>query len=217
MTLAEASATAWIWIGKLGAGTKRRIARPEEGQAHVAEALLRADRGDDFLVGIEADAETRFVALGDLAAQVVNAGRGTVAVVARIARGLAKLVDHPIFRRIGGIAHSQVDHVDPVAPFAILELVDFAEQVRRKVADPRRNLEVVALDRLMLLRTRVWSWDRSCVTLVSDPRRCRRSDRARCLDRAWSPRPSAFDRENRGPRSTISLTFTLALPQRVAP
>ena len=50
----------------------------------------------------------------------------------------------PLFGRIGGIAHSQIDHVDPVAPLAILQLVDLAEQVGRKVANPRCNLEVVS-------------------------------------------------------------------------
>ena len=80
-------------------------------------------------------------------------GGGAIAMVARVTGGLAKLVDHPFLGRIGGIAHPQVDHVDPVAPFAILELVDATEKIGRKVADPGRDLEIVALDRLVLLGT----------------------------------------------------------------
>ncbi len=91
---------------------------------------------DDLLVGIEADAEPRLVARGDLAAQVVDAGGDAVAVVARIAGGLAELVDHPLLGRIGGIAHPQVDHVDPGPPLAVLQLVDPAEKIGRQVADP---------------------------------------------------------------------------------
>ena len=52
-----------------------------------------------------------------------------------------------------GIAHPQVDHVDPVAPLAVLQLVDLAEEIRRQAPDPRRDLEVVVLDRLVLLGT----------------------------------------------------------------
>ena len=128
----------------------RGIAGPEQGQAHVAETLLGADGCDDFLVRIEADVKARFVAVGDLAAQVEDAGGDAVAVVSRVAGRLAELVDDPLLGRVGRVAHSQVDHVDPVAPLAVLELVDAPEQVRRQVADPGRDVEVVALGRLML-------------------------------------------------------------------
>ena len=43
----------------------------------------------------------------------------------------------------------------PVAPLAVLQLVDPAEEIRRQVADPGRDLEVVPLDRLVFLGTRI--------------------------------------------------------------
>ena len=91
---------------------QRRVARPEQGQAHVAEPLLRADRGDDLVVGVEAHAEPLLVLRGDLAAEVVDARRDAVAVVLRVARRLAELVDDPGLGRVGRVAHAQVDDVD---------------------------------------------------------------------------------------------------------
>ena len=41
----------------------------------------------------------------------------------------------------------------PALPLAVLQLVDLAEQVRRQVADARRDLEVVVLGRLVLFGT----------------------------------------------------------------
>ena len=146
---------AWIWIGKARRGDQRRVARPQQGQAHVAEPFLRADRGDDLVVGVEADAEPLLVSRGDLAAQVVHAGGYAVAVVPRVARGLAELVDDPLLGRVGGVAHPQVDDVDPARALAVLQLVDPAEEIRRQVAHARRDLKVVMLDRLVLLGTRI--------------------------------------------------------------
>ena len=141
--------------GEARCGDQGRVAGTEQGQAHVAEALLGTDRGDDLLIGIEADAEPLLVSDGHLAPQVVDAVGHAVAMVARVARGLAELVDDPFLGRIGGVAHPQVDHVDPVPPLAVLQLVDPAEQVRGEVANAGGDLQVVSFDRLMLLRARV--------------------------------------------------------------
>ena len=97
----------------------------------------------------------RLVPHGDLAAQVVHAVGHAVAVVPRVAGRLAELVDDPLLGRVGRVAHAQVDDVDPRLPLAVLQLVDPAEQVGRQVAHPGRDLEVVVLDRLMLLRARI--------------------------------------------------------------
>ena len=105
--------------------------------------------------GSRLDAEPRLVARGHLAAQVVHAVRHAVAVVPRVAGRLAELVDDPVLGRVGRVAHAQVDDVDARRPLAVLQLVDPAEQVGGQVPDPGSDLEVVALDRLMLLRARV--------------------------------------------------------------
>ena len=52
---------------------------------------------------------------------------------------------------IGGIAHSEVDHIDPVAPFAVLKFVDATEKVRWQVPHPGSHLKIVSLDGFVLL------------------------------------------------------------------
>ena len=131
-------------------GDQRGVAGAQEGQAHVAEALLRPDGRDDLLVGVERHAEPLLVLRRDLAPQVEDAVGHAVAVVPRVLHRLAELVDDRLVGRVGRVAHAQVDHVDPVAPLAVLQLVDLAEEVRRQVAHPGRDLKVVVLGRLVL-------------------------------------------------------------------
>ena len=123
--------------GERRGGHQRGVARPEQGEAEVAEALLRADGGDDLLVRVEADAPVLVVVLRHLAAQVVEPGRGRVAVVPRVVDHLAELVDDGLRRGVGGIAHRHVDDVDAAAPLAREQRVDAAEHVGRQ---PRHAL-----------------------------------------------------------------------------
>ena len=108
---------------------------PEQGQAHVAEDFLGAEAGQDLGVGIELHVVAACVAQGHLAAQVVQAVAHRVAMVALVAGGLAELVDHQRLGHVGRIAHAQVDDVDARAAFAVFQLVDLAEQVRRQALD----------------------------------------------------------------------------------
>ena len=101
--------------------------------------------GDDLVVGVEVDAEPLLVLRGDLAAEVVDARGDAVAVVPRVARGLAELVDDPRLGRVGRVAHAQVDHVDAGPPLAVFQLVDLAEQVRRQVLHARGDGDRVRL------------------------------------------------------------------------
>ena len=71
----------------------RRVARPHHRQAHVAEAFLRAEADDHFLVGVEPHAELLEVLRRHFAAQVGDAVRLAVAVVARVAGRLGQLLD----------------------------------------------------------------------------------------------------------------------------
>ena len=116
--------------GERRGGHQRGVAGPEEGEAEVAEPLLRADGGDDLLVGVEADAPVLVVVLRHLAAQVVEPRRGRVAVVPRVVDHLAELVDDGLRGGVGGIAHRHVDDVDAGAPLAREQRVDAAEHVR---------------------------------------------------------------------------------------
>ena len=136
-----------------GRGDERGVAGAEQGQAHVAEPFLRPDRGNDLVVGVEVDAEPGLVPLRDLLAQVVDPGGDAVPVVTRVVGGLAELLDDPLAGRVSGIPHPEVDHVDVLPAHPVFELVDLAEEVRRQVADPGCDLQVVPLGRLVLLGT----------------------------------------------------------------
>ena len=55
--------------------------------------------------------------------------------VALVAGGLAQLVDDLRIGHVGRIAHAQVDDVDAGPTFAVFQVVDFAEEVRRQPLD----------------------------------------------------------------------------------
>ena len=132
---------AWTWIGKLGAGTSAVSPGPSRARHMWLNPSFEPIVATTSWSGSRLDAEPRLVLGGDLAAEVVDAGGHAVAVVPRVAGGLAELVDDPGLGRVGRVAHAQVDHVDPGAALAILQLVDLAEQVRRQPPDARRDLE----------------------------------------------------------------------------
>ncbi len=58
---------------KVGRRHDRRVARPHQRQAHVAEALLRAEADDHLVVGVEPHAVLLEVLAGHLAAQIGDA------------------------------------------------------------------------------------------------------------------------------------------------
>jgi hypothetical protein len=62
-----------------------------------------------------------------------------VAVVSRIERGLHQFFDHRLGRRIGRVAHPQVDDVAAVDAQLVLHLVDAAKQIRRQARDARAD------------------------------------------------------------------------------
>ena len=118
--------------GERRGGHQRGVAGAEEGEAEVAEPLLRADGGDDLLLRVEADPPVLVVVLRHLAAQVVEPRRGRVAVVPRVVDHLAELVDDGLRGGVGGIAHRHVDDVDAGAALARQQRVDAAEHVGRQ-------------------------------------------------------------------------------------
>ena len=81
-------------------GHDGRVARPHQGQAHVAESLLRSQARDQFPLRIEPHAILLEVLGGHLAAQAQNALRLGIAVVLRVPGGLGQLLDHQVLRRI---------------------------------------------------------------------------------------------------------------------
>ena len=121
---------------------QRRIARPHQRQAQMREAFLAPDARDHLGLGIELHAPVLLVSLGDLRAQVLQAGRMAVPMVARVRGGLADLVDDLPVGRVRGIAHAQVDHVCAVLPVAVPQRVDLAEHVRRQTPHTLRQVDL---------------------------------------------------------------------------
>ena len=134
--------------GEIGRGHNRRITRSHQGQAHVAEALLGSNGGDDLRIGIETHTVPLVVAQRDFLAEIRDARRNRVAVVLGILQGIRQLfTDHRIWR-IGGISHPQVDDVDAGHPLLILQLVDLAEEVGRQPPHAARHRDGKRIVRL---------------------------------------------------------------------
>ncbi len=130
-----------VQMGRIGRGRhNRRVARPHQRQAHVAEPLLRSQAGDHLALRIEPDAVLLEVLGGHLAPQAEDALGGRIAVVLRVAGGLGQLLDHQVLRRVAGIAHPQVDHVGARPALLVHQLVDLARTDTAAAGEPARPL-----------------------------------------------------------------------------
>ena len=92
-------------------GHERGVARPDQHPHQVGQALLGPDGGHDLGVGVELDAERAQVQVGDGLAQLGDAPRRRVAVVAGVVGGLGQLLDRDVGRREVGVAEAEVDDV----------------------------------------------------------------------------------------------------------
>src|SRR5207248_3328739 len=117
------------------------VAGGKEGEHQVGEALLGADGGDDFAIGVEFDAVATFVFERNFAAQVVEAHGDAVPVIARILGGLGEFFDDEVGRRVDGVAHAQVDDVGARAAFFRLEAIEASEKVGRQPPQSRGNVD----------------------------------------------------------------------------
>ena len=127
--------TEYWWIGYVGSGHRTTSPGPIGHQHEMGQSLFGADHRHALAVGIHAHAAVALVPLGDPAAQVGQPARSRVAVIARVARRVADLVDHVIGRGQVRIAHAQIDHVLTGAPRGVLEGVDLRKHVGRKPVD----------------------------------------------------------------------------------
>ena len=103
--------TAYWWIGYAGSGHSTTSPGPTVTSMKCERPSFAPITAIASVSGIERDAVAALVPLGDGGAQVRHAARRRVAVVARVARGLADLLDHVRRRREVGVAHAEVDHV----------------------------------------------------------------------------------------------------------
>ncbi len=117
------------------------VAGAHQGQAHVAEPLLGAEADDHLPLGIEPDAVLLEILGGHLAAEIQQAQRLGVSVVLGVAGGLGQLVNDQILRRVGRVAHPQVDHVVAGPPLLVHQPVDPGEEVGRQARDPVGHLD----------------------------------------------------------------------------
>jgi hypothetical protein len=117
-------------------GRYHYVARPHSREQQVRQGVLGADGDNGFRIGIQRDAITGLVALGNLFSQLGNAARLRVPVVAGVARRLDKLVHHGARRSAIRVAHAQIDDVDLRGAGLCPHLVDDRKNVRRQLPNP---------------------------------------------------------------------------------
>ena len=117
-------------------GHQRGVPRADEHPHEVREALLGADGRHHLGLGVELDGELAPVEVGDRAAQLGDAPRGGVAVVARVVGGLGELVHRHVGRGQVGVPEAEVDDVTAGSPRRRLQVVDRGEDVGRQPVDP---------------------------------------------------------------------------------
>ena len=120
-------------------GDDRRVARPHQREAHVAERLFRPEARDDFIVAVQLHAVLAVVPFGDLFAQAGDAVGDRIPVVLRLQQSLLHLVGDLLIGSIRRVAHAQVNHVHTGDALLVLQLVDFAKQIRRQPLQPIRD------------------------------------------------------------------------------
>lgn len=116
-------------------GHQHDVARAGDGLRHVGEALLRAERGHDLGLRVELHVEATLIIVRLGAAQASDTLGGGVAVGARLAGGLDKLLDDMLRRWKVGIAHAEVDDVHALGALGCLDLVDLFENIGRQALD----------------------------------------------------------------------------------
>ena len=126
-----------VLVDRIG-GIRREhdVAGPDRDEDEVGEALLRADDRDHFRIRIELHAVvTTLVPLGRSQAQVRNAARRRVAVVARLLGRLADLLHDVGRRRNVRVAHPEINHVFAGGACGVAQLRDLGEDVRRQTLE----------------------------------------------------------------------------------
>ena len=117
--------------GVAGVGAQRAVARVEEGEVEVEDALLGADRRHDLGLRVELDVEAAHVEVRHRLAEVLAAAVGRVLVRLGLGDGLLHRVDDDRGRRPVGIADAQRDDVDALRALGGDLALELGEQVGR--------------------------------------------------------------------------------------
>ena len=118
--------------GVAGVGNEHGVARVEDGETEVGDALFGADGDDGLGVGVEIDVVARLVPVADGLAQARNAAGDRVAVRRGLPDRLNQLVDDVGGRGAVGIAHAEVDDVFAAAAGGHLHFAGDVEDVGGK-------------------------------------------------------------------------------------
>ena len=142
ITLPDASATEYTWIGKYGAGTIAVSPGPIIARHMWLKPSFEPRQTMTSSSGSSRTPNRLKYFARHFAAEVGDAVRLAVAVVARVAGRLGQLLDDEVLGRIGRVAHAEVDHVVAGAPLVVEQRVDAAEQVRRQPRDALGHLNL---------------------------------------------------------------------------
>src|SRR5205809_122461 len=112
------------------------VARVDEGERHVADAVLGAERRQDLGLRVELDTGALAVPVRDRITQFAKPEVRRVAVIRRIGSHLLQHADDATRRRQVGIANAERDHIDPGALFRLHLAVDLREEIGRNPAKP---------------------------------------------------------------------------------
>ena len=123
--------------GVAGIGHQHGVARVENGEAEVGDALFGADGDDGLGVGIEIDVVAGLVPGADGLAQARNAAGDRVAMRGGLERRLDQLVDDVLGRGAVGIAHAEIDDVFAAAAGGHLHLAGDVEDISRQALNTR--------------------------------------------------------------------------------
>ena len=115
--------------GVAGVWNEHGVARVEDGEAEMGDALLGADGDDGLGFGVEIDVVARLIPIANGAAQARDAAGDGVAVRGRLARRFDKLVDDVLGRGAVGVAHAEVDDVFAAAAGGHLHFAGDVEDV----------------------------------------------------------------------------------------
>ena len=102
----------------------------------MCQTFFGADRHHGFGIGVQFDIEAAFIPVTDGQAQLVDAARGRVAVIRRLARSFDQFLHHMRWRGMVWIAHAEVDDVFPGPPRLQFEFIERGKEIGGKPFNP---------------------------------------------------------------------------------
>ena len=121
--------------GVAGIGYKHGVARVEDSEAEMGDALFGADGDDGLGVGVDIDGVAGLVPIRDGFAQAGQAARDGVAMGDRLLRRFNHLVDDVPGSGAVGVAHAEVDDVFAAAARGNFHLAGDVEDIGREALD----------------------------------------------------------------------------------